>query len=49
MARETLKDPYVFDFLDLSDEAHEQEIERKLVEHITQFMLELGKGSSPPR
>ncbi|MBC6445419.1 MAG: DUF1016 domain-containing protein [Alphaproteobacteria bacterium GM202ARS2] len=44
LARETLKDPYVFDFLDLGDEAQEREIERKLVEHITQFMLELGKG-----
>ena len=40
LARETLKDPYVFDFLDLGDEAHE----RNLVDHITKFMLELGKG-----
>lgn len=44
LARETLKDPYIFDFLDLGDEAHEREIERNLVEHITRFMLELGKG-----
>lgn len=44
LARETLKDPYVFDFLDLGDEAHEREIERNLVDHITKFMLELGKG-----
>ena len=44
LARDTLKDPYVFDFLDLGDEAHEREIERNLVDHITKFMLELGKG-----
>lgn len=44
LAREALKDPYVFDFLDLGAEAHEREIERNLIEHITKFMLELGKG-----
>lgn len=44
LARETLKDPYVFDFLDLGEEAHEREVEQALVDHITRFMLELGKG-----
>jgi len=44
LARETLKDPYVFDFLSVGDEAHERALETALVERITRFMLELGKG-----
>lgn len=44
LARETLKDPYIFDFLSVGDEAHERELETALVERITRFMLELGKG-----
>jgi len=44
LARETLKDPYNFDFLTLSGEAEERELERGLVDHIRQFLLELGTG-----
>ncbi len=44
LAHETLKDPYLFDFLGLGDEAHEREIENALVRHITKFLLELGSG-----
>lgn len=44
LARESLKDPYRFDFLGLSDEAHEREIEGALVKHVTEFLLELGAG-----
>lgn len=44
LAHETLKDPYLFDFLGLGDEAHEREIEHALVRHITRFLLELGNG-----
>lgn len=44
LARETLKDPYRFDFLRLGDEAMEREIEGALVQHVTQFLLELGAG-----
>lgn len=44
LARETLKDPYLFDFLGLGDEAHERDIEEALVRHITRFLLELGAG-----
>lgn len=44
LAHETLKDPYLFDFLGLDDEAHEREIENALVRHITRFLLELGTG-----
>ena len=42
--RQTLKSPYIFDFLGIGEEAHEREIEKALVDHITTFMLELGKG-----
>ena len=44
LAHETLKDPYLFDFLGLGDDAHERDIESALVRHITRFLLELGSG-----
>ncbi len=44
LARESLKDPYRFDFLGLTDEAQEREIEHALVKHVTDFLLELGAG-----
>jgi predicted nuclease of restriction endonuclease-like (RecB) superfamily len=44
LVHETLKDPYLFDFLGLGDDAHEREIENALVRHITRFLLELGSG-----
>lgn len=44
LAHETLKDPYLFDFLGLADDAHEREIENALIRHITRFLLELGSG-----
>ena len=44
LARESIKDPYRFDFLGLTDEAQEREIEYALVKHVTEFLLELGAG-----
>ena len=44
LARESVKDPYRFDFLGLTDEAQEREIENALVRHVTEFLLELGAG-----
>ena len=44
LARESLKDPYRFDFLGLTNEAQEREVEHALVKHVTQFLLELGAG-----
>ena len=38
------KDPYRFDFLGLTDEAQERAIEDALIQHVTQFLLELGAG-----
>jgi len=44
LASESLKDPYRFDFLGLTDAAQEREIEHALVKHVTDFLLELGAG-----
>ncbi|KWE64606.1 hypothetical protein WL77_19455 [Burkholderia ubonensis] len=44
LAHEALKDPYVFDFLGLTEDAQERDIEQALTRHITRFLLELGAG-----
>ncbi len=44
LARESLKDPYRFDFLGLTAEAQERDIEQALIHHVTEFLLELGAG-----
>lgn len=44
IAKEILKDPYHFGFLNMKDEYAEKELEDALVSKITQFLLELGKG-----
>ncbi len=44
LARDALKDPYIFDFLGLTESAQERDIERALTQHITRFLLELGAG-----
>ena len=44
LAQQTLKDPYLFDFLALTHDVSERELEQGLVKHITQFLLELGAG-----
>lgn len=46
LAKEILKDPYKFDFLSLSDEYLEKDLEDALIKHITKFLLELGAGFS---
>jgi predicted nuclease of restriction endonuclease-like (RecB) superfamily len=44
LAQQTLKDPYVFDFLTLDEPFHERELETSLVHHLEKFLLELGQG-----
>ena len=44
LARQILKDLYNFDFLDLGRESQERDLERGLVSHIREFLLELGAG-----
>lgn len=44
LAQQTLKDPYLFDFLTLAEPFHERELETGLVAHLEKFLLELGQG-----
>jgi predicted nuclease of restriction endonuclease-like (RecB) superfamily len=44
LAKQILKDPYNLDFLTLTADAHERELERGLLENLKHFMLELGAG-----
>jgi predicted nuclease of restriction endonuclease-like (RecB) superfamily len=44
LAKETIKDPYKFDFLTLEADVQELELEKNLTDNITKFLLELGKG-----
>lgn len=44
LARQTLKDPYLFDFLTLAEPFHERELETGLIAHLEKFLLELGRG-----
>jgi predicted nuclease of restriction endonuclease-like (RecB) superfamily len=43
-ALQATKDPYVFDFLQLEDDARERELEQALIDDIQEFLLELGSG-----
>ncbi|MBU3978841.1 DUF1016 family protein [Patescibacteria group bacterium] len=44
LAQQTIKDPYIFDFLNISQNAKEIELQNELLKHITKFLLELGAG-----
>ncbi|MFN4253964.1 MAG: YhcG family protein [Saprospiraceae bacterium] len=44
LAQQTLKDPYIFDFLALTEGMKELDFEKQLTDHITRFLLELGAG-----
>ena len=44
LAQETLKDPYNLDFLTLTDDYNEKELEQGLIDHIQKFLIELGAG-----
>jgi len=44
LAIQTIKDPYVFDFLVFDKPFVKRDIENQLVDDITKFLLELGKG-----
>jgi predicted nuclease of restriction endonuclease-like (RecB) superfamily len=46
VARQALKDPYLFGFLTLAAAARERDLEQGLVDHIQRFLLELGVGFS---
>lgn len=44
LAQQSLKDPYLFDFLTLHDDAIERDLEQGLTDHVQRFLLELGAG-----
>ncbi len=44
LALETMKDPYVFDFIELKEDAQEKDLEEALIKNITKVLLEFGKG-----
>jgi predicted nuclease of restriction endonuclease-like (RecB) superfamily len=44
LAQQLIKDPYNFDFLTLTTEAQERDLERELLAHLRQFLIELGVG-----
>lgn len=44
LARDTLKNPYVFDFIEIRDDIIEREIENELVANIAKTLIELGTG-----
>ena len=44
LAQQLLKDPYNFNFLSLDKEAQERDLEKALISHIRDFLLELGLG-----
>lgn len=44
LAQQATKDPYVFDFVAMTDRRGERELELQLVQHVEKFLLELGQG-----
>jgi len=44
LAQQTIKDPYIFDFLNISQNAKELELQNELLKHIIKFLMELGAG-----
>ena len=43
-ALQATKDPYIFDFLELAEDARERELEQALIDDIQRFLIELGTG-----
>jgi predicted nuclease of restriction endonuclease-like (RecB) superfamily len=44
LAKQVLKNPYVFDFVTMTKEYNEHDLEKSLLNHISSFLLELGSG-----
>ena len=44
LVKQTLKDPYIFDFLNISENFKERELENALIDNIQKFLIELGNG-----
>ena len=44
LALQTMKDPYIFDFIPFKEDMRERDIEHALVKDVTKLLLELGTG-----
>jgi predicted nuclease of restriction endonuclease-like (RecB) superfamily len=44
LAQQLIKDPYTFDFLGIGEKANERDLEKSLVDHLKEFLIELGVG-----
>lgn len=44
LAVQTMKDPYIFDFIPFKADMLERDIENELIKNVTALLLELGKG-----
>lgn len=44
LVKQSLKDPYIFDFLTLTETFNERELETELIKHLEKFLIELGAG-----
>lgn len=44
LATQTMKDPYIFDFISFKEDMVERDIEQALVKNVTNLLLELGTG-----
>lgn len=44
LARELTKDPYNFDFISITESYNEKELKDALMDNVTSFLFELGKG-----
>ncbi len=43
-SKDLIKDPYVLEFLNLGDNYKEKDLEKEIINHLKEFLLELGKG-----
>ena len=45
LAQHATRDPYLFDFLSATETRHERDLEQGLIDHLSRFLLELGRVS----
>lgn len=44
LAQQATRDPYIFDFVAMTDRRNERKLEAQLIKHVQKFLLELGQG-----
>ena len=43
-SKDLIKDPYILEFLNLENNYKEKDLEKEIINHLKEFLLELGKG-----